>query len=521
MKKLRFINYWLSCLLFLTGIAACNDDNVNEDRFNSPDISISPVVIRFNENQTATVTVSYPGKWQAELSDTTWCAINKVRGEGEDEITVSLKTGHASEAQTAKLTIRAADHPLLLKTVQLIRAGEAFYADPLILSYGLGDDKTQVVKVGCAGAWTAKLSDGCTWCEIDKESGTGSDEIRITSRLSQNPADVRDASLTVSSAENPEMSATVNITFQEKYLHGSCVTLQKASKGKGINLIITGDGFTDADMGKGGRWEDIMNRSHSAIFNYEPYTSFREYFNVYAVTAVSETDEILSDQRSNTFYGIYYEQGINPVSSINHHDFVWENTPIDTNNVDLGEVTALIVVNDDKYAGIASLSASSFSLGIACVWETSDNPIIKPENMFPTLIAHEFLGHAFGKLADEYYADGVRITEEDKAAILNAKEHWGWWQNVEFSDDPNQFKNTYWSQMLQMKYPDVGIIEGANYCGLGVWRSSGKAMMNEQVLCPFFSPVQREIIYRKIHELAGLKYSFDEFIEWDKKNLNK
>lgn len=519
MTKLKSIISWMPCLLFLASMAACSDDSTSSGiALEGPDIDVDPVMVRFNDAQTATVSVSYEGKWRAELSDDSWCSIDKKEGTGNDVITVTATGGNRSELQVAKLTIRAVDHPLLLKTVQLVRSGENFYVDPLEMDYGLGDDMTQIVKVGCPGAWTAKLNDDCTWCTIDKTSGNGEDSIRITSHLSLNPANVADATLTITSNDNPEQSVTVKLTYQEKYLHGSLITLNKATKGKGINLIVTGDGFTEADMGKDGRWKDIMDRSLAAIFRFEPYASFREYFNVYAVTAVSETSEILNDTPSNTFYGVYYENGGNASGALNNQDFIIEHTPVKGQKIDLRNVTILMVINDDKHGGVASLGSPA--MGIACVWETSDNPINLPENMFPTLLVHEFLGHAFAKFGDEYYVEGMRIPEEEVKKCKLEKQAYGYHQNVEFTDDPNQFDNPYWRQMIEMNYPGVDVIEGGIHYGAGVWRSSQNSMMNNQTLTPFFSPVQREIIYRKIHELAGLPYSFDEFIEWDKKNLN-
>lgn len=522
MKEKKSIISWLLCLLVLASMTACNDDAEGTgEELKGPDIQVSPVMIDFTDSQTATVSVSYPGHWKAELSEgCDWCTIDKENGEGDGLITVTLKEATSAELQSAKLIIRAVDSPILLKAVQLMRSGESFWVDPLVLEYGLGDDMTQTVKVSCTGAWTAKLSDDCTWCTLDKTSGNGEETLLLTSHMSLNPDNVKDATLTVTSANHPERSATIKVSYQEKYLHGSRITLNKATKGKGINLIVTGDGFTEADMAKGGRWEDIMNRSLAAIFRFEPYASFREYFNVYAVAAVSETNQFSNtDAPSNTFYRINFPGGGNPVGIMSNMDFLIDHTPVKEQNVDLKDVTVLMVLNVDKYAGIGSFGSPS--IGMACVWETSDNPAVSshPENMFPTLIAHEFLGHAFAFLADEYYTTGKRISEEDVQQYKLAKQSFGHWQNVEFTKDPTQFDNQYWRKMIDMKYPGVDVIEGGMYCNFGVWRSVDNAMMNDQVMSPFFNPVQREIIYRRIHKLAGLDYSFDAFIEWDKKNI--
>lgn len=65
--------------------------------------------------------------------------------------------------------------------------------------------------------------------------------------------------------------------------------LQKATVGKGINIVLLGDGYSDRLIADGSYDED-MNKAMNAIFKDEPYATFRDYFNVYQVYAVSENE---------------------------------------------------------------------------------------------------------------------------------------------------------------------------------------------------------------------------------------
>ena len=70
-----------------------------------------------------------------------------------------------------------------------------------------------------------------------------------------------------------------------------------------------------------------------------------------------------------------------------------------------------------------------------------------------------------------------------------------------------------------MNYRNVYKIEGALNYQRGVWRSSYENVMSglgadqEQ----YYSPVQREVIVRKIYKLAGLEeqYNLQTFLDYD------
>ncbi|WP_065218852.1 MULTISPECIES: M64 family metallopeptidase [Butyricimonas] len=521
MIKLSQINYWF-ILLLLLGFAACNDDNDDEVLGSKAKLNVSASALRFNSNKADTVFVDYAGSWNAKLSDDSWCTLDNTSGKGKGMIIITPKPRNDMEMKSAKLIVQATDRFSEMQIINLLFNGTEFYADPIVVEFGLGDPATYAVDVVYDGAWTATLEDE-SWCRLEQASGNGNGQIKITSTFGPEDAGEKSTVLTLTSTENPNLKTTVEIKKVEEFKHGSCITLNKATKGKGINLLITGDGFTKSEMKKNGRWQDILRQCEEAIFSYEPFASYREYFNLYAVTAVSATNTFdLTGGYSNTFFECYFENQTvhEKPGGVGACNFAWEHSPIPA-DVEGKDLTVLLVINIDRYCGVAQVSGSGPSLGLGGVWTGEGRfPGI---NTFATMISHEFLGHAFGKLADEYYADRVSITDIEVTTAKREREQFGHWQNVEFTNNPAEFDNKYWKALLEKNYPGAGIIQGGRYCQYGVWRSIDDNIMRNQNNARFFGAVNREIILRRIYKLAGMEdeYSLDVFLEYDKKNITK
>lgn len=520
MIKLTHINYWFMLLLLL-GFAACSDDKDNEELISKSKLNVSASALRFSSDKADTVFINYAGSWNAKLNDDSWCTLDKTSGKGQGMIVITPKPRNDAEMKSAKLIVQATDRFSEMQIINLILNGIEFYADPIVVEFGLGDNATYAVDVVYEGGWTATLDDE-SWCSLNQASGNGNGQIKITSKFGPDDSGEKSTLLTLTSTEDPNLKTTVEIKKVEEFKHGSCITLNKATKGKGINLLITGDGFIKNDMKKDGHWQDVLKQCEEAIFSYEPFASFREYFNVYAVTAISTTNSFNETEPSNTFFGCYFENQITHTRpGANVAGFAREHSPIDA-DIEGKDLTVLLVVNVNRYCGVAELSGSGPSIGMGGIWDGEGRfPNI---NVFHTMIAHEFLGHAFGKLSDEYYADNKSITEAEIATAKREREDFGHWQNVEFTNNPDKFDNKYWKALLDINYPEVGIIQGGRYCQYGVWRSIYNNTMRDQNSDPlYFGPVNREIILRRIYKLAGMEneYSLDVFLEYDKKNIKK
>ncbi len=82
-------------------------------------------------------------------------------------------------------------------------------------------------------------------------------------------------------ANNQTKSFTVSQTVaslpENHYSDGEVVKLQSASTatGRGIELVVMGDGFTMTDMAHGGRYETLMRETVEHFFAVYPYSTHR------------------------------------------------------------------------------------------------------------------------------------------------------------------------------------------------------------------------------------------------------
>lgn len=71
--------------------------------------------------------------------------------------------------------------------------------------------------------------------------------------------------------------------------NGTVTMLQRATKGCGIDVVLMGDAFSDRQV-KDGSYEAVMRKVMEYFFAEEPFTTLRDCFNVYAVTAGSKNE---------------------------------------------------------------------------------------------------------------------------------------------------------------------------------------------------------------------------------------
>ncbi len=314
--------------------------------------------------------------------------------------------------------------------------------------------------------------------------------------------------LTVTSVDHPSLSTAIPIAFYPP-AHGRLSILNEATQGAGIDIVILGDGFTSGDFGPGGKWETTLERCREALFHLEPFRSFREYFNLYAISAVSASDRIGVGEAGDTFFGTYYSG--DRYIRMNERQKAWafaaKHAPIAENSVAAENLAMSVIVNDTRYGGIAYFEENR-GIGISSL-----HPLY-----FEYELIHETLGHAFGKLADEYVEFGDSIPGASAQGYVDQKERWGYYQNVEYTDRPQEFANSRWRELYVGGYPGVGLFEGGHTYEFGVWRSSESSIMNGRT--GEFNAVSREILLRRIYRLAGRedRYTIDVFREYDRIN---
>lgn len=289
-------------------------------------------------------------------------------------------------------------------------------------------------------------------------------------------------------------------------------TIQLATEGSGIDLVLMGDAYSDRLIADG-TYDRDMERAIDAIFAVEPYKSFKHLFNISIVYAVSE-NEVLG---KSTALDCYDNRPIGS-DSRSWHSYYFSAAK----NYTPGNISPVILMHSDKMSdGAATGFISSggdylndplrddyhggFSEAVAY--------ILGQDDRFDYTVRHEF-GHSFGFLMDEYVSTGEGFGGFDWEFCFA----YGLWKNVDLVSD----SSVKWAKFINdPRYAGtgIGVYEGA-YLPTGMWRSSPDSIMNSTD-CGFNAP-SREAIYYRIHKLAYGKdwpYDYETFVQWDAPNI--
>ncbi len=354
----------------------------------------------------------------------------------------------------------------------------------------------------------------------------------------------------------------------------STITFMSATAGapKPVTIAVIPDGFTSAEMSK---YEMLAKSAMNTLFNVEPFKSYKEYFNVYIMKVASNASGANITDGNGTVttpVDCYFESkwgaGSNDYGDMAANDtkirsFVETNCPdiLDATHT-INEVPILMIINDSRYGGICHSSSSGFGYCMApytenggrLAWSypsmeaasdsdpaagyvsTSDERRAEvgssAGNWLNTMV-HEFGGHCFSKLADEYWYNSY------KSAVSSISSHR--WDNppyygVPFGlnvsatysnpgyDNPGagaEYIKEGWQHLLDKKatlvasnplYNRIGVYQGGDNSLLYRWRSERVSCMIDNRF--YFSTFQRELIVKRIMTLAGA--AFDEATFWAK-----
>ena len=247
-----------------------------------------------------------------------------------------------------------------------------------------------------------------------------------------------------------------------------------------------------------------MRQSMEEFFKIEPYKTFRDRFNVYAVKVVSKNGKT----------GVGYSTALGTAATY---------TSITAGNIDMCYEYALMVpgIKDDKNLLIGVLVNSVSVRGVTSMSDTRQSGVAfygssyNESDAFGVTIRHEAGGHGFAFLDDEYFNIQTEPTADHIAHRKSMYEKYGWYANVDFTIDPAKVK---WSAFLtDERYKDeVGIFEGGSLYSKGAYRPTIHSMMNDNY--EYFNAPSRWAIYKRIMELSGEEASFEKFLEYDAVN---
>lgn len=352
------------------------------------------------------------------------------------------------------------------------------------------------------------------WVTLSATSGSGKTELTLTfSELPKGSAD-REGEV-VFKLKTKDYRTRLSVTqYDYEYMEDQILTLQSASKGNGVNLVFLGDGF-DAQEVSDGEYLAAINEAVEHFFGIEPYTTYRDYFNVYTGIAVSPESGIgtintIRYARFNTtFKGGVGLGGSSDTDYARIFEYACKAPTVDEGNI--GQTLVVMIPNTEDYGGICYMYDDGSAIAY-CPMSDYGYPLD-----FRGVIQHEAGGHGFGKLGDEYiyhnaFIDNCSCTCCEHDGAIRLAQAKGWYANLSLSGKMDEVP---WSHLIfHDKYKDfVDIYEGAFMHTRGVYRSEQNSCMNNDI--PYYSTISREAIVKRIKEIAGEPYSFEDFVAND------
>ena len=307
---------------------------------------------------------------------------------------------------------------------------------------------------------------------------------------------------------NPELYNSIDFSAD-----GTVECLQSASVGEGVDIVLMGDGFSDR-MVADGSYRERMQMTVDALFSEAPLVHFRDYFNIYAVTAVSANERFAAN--TTTALKCQFGEGT-LISGDNDRCFDYALKAVPSKKID--DTLIVVVVNSERYAGTTYMYhpiLGDYGTGAAIAYI----PLADSYQTFRGLICHEAVGHGFAKLDDEYTLEGMGAIPDEVKDSRKTREAYGWLKNTDIYHHPKVVK---WAHLLALpRYvaEGLGAFEGASTYATGIYRPTEQSIMNKNV--GGFNAPSREAIFQRINRLAYGKqwvYDFEEFKNYDIINL--
>ena len=322
-------------------------------------------------------------------------------------------------------------------------------------------------------------------------------------------------------------------------------------KGSRKNIIaLLADGFVEEDLDL---FEVLAKSATDYLFSVEPYKSYKDYFTVYLCRVASnESGGGITDGNKNI---------ITPVD--NYFGSRWGTDSYSDMTADAGtiqsylrthipeilsgeqgytDVVTALLINDERYGGICHNYGSGWAFaqipyqhrGGAMSWsfpkyqavnerdnsqgyrETTDaerDELGRNTGDWRNTFLHEFGGHAYGRLGDEYwktsYVQPGEISSHSWTVPyrLNLTGLYGEfpWQDLLDHRDEWVARNP--------DYARIGVFHGGQVSLYYRWRSEKTSCMIDNRA--YFSTWQRILIVRRILEKAGETFDMDAFLEKD------
>ena len=506
MRKLKWIGF-VFCLL----LCGCND---NEE--NNSFLSLTRTAITFEWRGCKTEMVEIIANEEWEMSAVPdWLTLELKENNGSVSLYLTAKQNETEFRRSCILVFSTQSQEQVLSVTQMAKSRLNFSGEK---EYYLGFEETELevsveanvrYDVGISANWITSDKKNDIYDVVKpmrKSSIIGDINHSLTFEIAENNSKESRTAQIVISNKTYSLADTLNVIQEgnpnEYYMDGSYLQIRQATRGNGVNLFLMGDGFTQKSLVVGGRYENVMRQAADYFFSIEPYYSYRDYFNVYAVMVESKEEGVNGEygKRVDTKFQSEYGSG----TAITCNDELCFEYAKKVKNVDSEPMTLIVVLNSGKYAGTTYLYSDGNSIAL-CPMSKEERP-----NDFEGVIHHEAGGHGFGFLCDEYVYYQREMPENRKRDI-RAWQELGFQLNLDFTEDLSEI---LWKDFIGIdKYNNVGAFEGGYEYQYGVWRSEENSCMNNNI--PYFNVQSRRIIVERIMKLAGEQFILNDFINKD------
>ncbi|MFA5444029.1 MAG: M64 family metallopeptidase [Bacteroidales bacterium] len=232
-----------------------------------------------------------------------------------------------------------------------------------------------------------------------------------------------------------------------------------------VDLLFVAEGYRPAEMEK---FKRDATRFTEYLFEYEPFRSRRDYFNIWILPLVSEDSgpdiprfDVWNKTALGSSFDTFYTERYMTTPDYRPLAQAVSESPFDA---------IYVIVNTQTYGGGGIYNYYGLSM--------SDHALSKE------VFVHEF-GHSFAGLADEYYNSEVAYINMYPSGVEP------WEPNITTLVD---FESK-WKDMMGTE--GVGLHEGAAYVAKGIFRPAPDCRMHTNT-APAFCPVCQRAIARMI-----------------------
>ena len=327
------------------------------------------------------------------------------------------------------------------------------------------------------------------------------------------------------------------------------------TEGRKKNVIaILADGFRSEELDL---FESLAKDAVDYMFSVEPYKTYKEYFTVYLCRVASnESHAGIIDENGNiltpvdNYFGSRWPE--KSYSNMTADDgtvmsYLSSHIPeIVSGELAQIDVPAVLLINDDRYGGICHVKGNGWSYAQVPYqyfgkkqihWSfpsvqavnvqddshgsrlTTDEEKAEMGQMvgdWRNTFLHEFAGHGYGRLADEYWKATTKYTKPGAIAshswtVSYALNVSGYYGSVPWKADLLDHLDEWTAR--NPDYGRIGIWHGGHTSLYYRWRSEKTSCMIDNR--PYFSTWQRILIVRRIMTKTGETFDMDDFIAKD------